>query len=169
MEACDKLHYTPGDGKIYLVERLKLILKSKYFWMAAYTVFLLSSVLYVNALLRTSTLDVIEEPAEKKVAEIKPVTVKLVVQYNGSDKEYQLKMNSTDTVLDFLNDLRKDGSFIYDKTAYLDRMEIDQVNGVTPLVGYKWKIFLSDKDVTQEFQDVFLTDGAVYYLKLIKN
>jgi hypothetical protein len=50
----------------------------------------------------------------------------------------------------------------------VDRTEIDNVYGIAPPEGYKWKIFFNDNDITQEFQNVYLTDEAVYYIKLVK-
>jgi len=68
--------------------------------------------------------------------------------------------------LDLLNILRSEKEFTYEKTAYIDRIEIDRVNDIYPPEGYKWKVFLKDEDITQIIADKYLEDNSTYVLKL---
>lgn len=136
--------------------------------MAAYAIALVFSFFYVNTLLKKGTLNVSGQKEEKKAMEVKPVKVKLIVQGVNLLKEYEIRKSNTDSVLDLLNSLRKSTDFDYGKTGYVDRNEIDHVYGIAPPEGYKWRIFFDDKDITQEFQNVYLTDESIYYIKLVK-
>lgn len=138
--------------------------------MAVYVVALGGSVLYINNVLKTGTVSVTQESEKQDVPEVKPVKVSLSVELPGvSPKEYSLRKNTTDSVLDFLNSLRKETDFRYQKTSYLDHAEIDFVNGTYPSAEQKWALFFGEQDITQNFQDIYLEDEAKYYLRLVSN
>ena len=136
--------------------------------MGVYVILLGFTILYVNSVLSRDSLSVSQESKKKEVVEIKPVDVTLIVEPTSSSQTYSMRKNNTDSVLDLLNSLRKTTDFRYQKTGYLDRNEIDYVNDMYPPESYKWKIFYKDKDITQIFQNTYLEDNGIYYLKLIK-
>ena len=126
------------------------------------------SVLYVHKVLKTGTVTVTQQSKKQEVPEVKPAKVTLSVEIPGiSSKTYQLRKNTTDSVLDLLNSLRKETDFRYQKTAYIDHMEIDFVNGIYPASNQKWALFYNNEDITQSFQDVYLKDEAGYVLKMV--
>lgn len=160
------------DGKIYLVKelinKLKTVFKSKYFWMVVYVLFLLGSFAYVKAALKTGSVDVIEEKKESDGVDIKPVNVSLEVRTENYFKTYSYKKENVDTVMDLMSTLRKKTDFRYEKTAFTDHIQIDHVNGIYPSEGYEWRIYLNNEDVTQQFEDLYLTDDSTYILRLVK-
>jgi hypothetical protein len=136
--------------------------------MAMYVLCLGLGFWYVNSVLKTGTLNVSEEQEKKKTIEIKPVKVSLIVEMPQSTVSYEAKKTNTDSVLDLLNTLRKTTVFRYQRTGYVDRAEIDFVNGIYPPGGYKWKIFFKGEDITQNFQNTYLENNASYTIKLVK-
>lgn len=123
---------------------------------------------YVRSVLKTGTIDVSAQQEEKKVADVKSVKVSLAVEMPKSTISYDAKLKNTDTVLDLLNTLRDTTNFTYQKTAYIDRVELDFINGIYPQGGYKWKIFFNGEDITQKFQDMYLQNKDLYTIKLVK-
>ncbi len=144
------------------------ILKSKYVWMTVYVLSVGLTFWYVRSVLKTGTIDVSAQQEEKKVADVKSVKVSLAVEMPKSTISYDAKLKNTDTVLDLLNTLRDTTNFTYQKTAYIDRVELDFINGIYPQGGYKWKIFFNGEDITQKFQDMYLQNKDLYTIKLVK-
>ena len=146
---------------------LKNILRNKYLLVAVYIIFISLVYFYVDSILKSDSISTTDkEPEENTAIEIKPVDVVLKIESPQLNKEYSLKKTNTDSVLDLLNILRSEKEFTYEKTAYIDRIEIDRVNDIYPPEGYKWKVFLKDEDITQIIADKYLEDNSTYVLKL---
>jgi hypothetical protein len=136
--------------------------------MAIYALFVVTIFWYVNGILKNDVVDVMQQQTAKKIAEIKPVKITLNVELPQTTLSYNTTMNNSDSVLDLLNNIRKTTTFEYQKTSYVDRNEIDYINGIYPQGSYKWKIFSGPQDITQVFQDTYLKDNGIYTIKLEK-
>ncbi|MFC1700425.1 hypothetical protein ACFLZ4_02155 [Patescibacteria group bacterium] len=137
--------------------------KYKKYFPYIYVVFLISSFFYVKSVLKEGDLRDYDDEVEKAQKE-HPVDVTLVV----SGISYSVRLESGDTVLDLLEDLRGDDKFYYEKTDYTYGTELDTVDGVKPSSGYKWKVFKGEEDITYTIGDVYLTDKATYTIRLEK-
>jgi len=136
--------------------------------MAIYALSVVTVFRYVNLVLKNDVLNVMEQQTTKKAVTIKPVKVTLNVELPQITLTYNLNMKNTDSVLDFLNELRRTTNFRYQKTSYVDRNEIDYINGIYPQDGFKWRIYSNEKDLTQTFEDTHLENNTTYVIKLIK-
>ena len=135
--------------------------KAKKYFPTIYVILLIFSFFYVKSVLKEGDLREYDNEVEK-VEKEHPVNVTLVV----GDRKYLVDLESGDTVLDLLEDLRGDDKFYYEKTDYTYGTELDSVNGVKPTLGYKWKLYKDDEDITYIMGDIFLTDDTTYTIRL---
>ena len=81
-------------------------------------------------------------------------------------KKFRKRLNNADSLIDFMNDLRQEGLFMYERTAYTYGMELDQVSGISAPEGYKWKIYKGTEDITYEAEGILLEDETEYTIRL---
>ena len=137
--------------------------KAKKYFPYVYIIFLVFSFFYVRSVMKEGDLRDYDETVDKAIKEV-AVDVILVV----GNESYSVKLESRDTVLDLLEDLRGDDKFHYEKTDYTYGTELDSVNGVKPSPGYKWKVFRGNEDITHTIGDIYLTDDTTYTIRLEK-
>ena len=131
-----------------------------------YVILALSMGVFIHYSLGLEPIQVIEKEHSKKTEEVKPVKVTLQLE-NGTF--YTKRMENTDSVLDFMESLRDEANFSFEKTAYTYGIKIEHINSVYPKEGECWAVFLAGDDITLQIGDVYLADGLVYDLKLIRN
>jgi hypothetical protein len=122
---------------------------------------------YVNRVLKEGDLKVTTKQDENS-KEVKPVDVKLLLDYQGKKTEYKARLNNVDTVRDFLDTLQDKQGFSYERTFYTDGVIIDEVNGIKPTEGFRWVIKLGDADVTARLDKDYLKDNDLFNLSLVK-
>ena len=111
-------------------------------------------------------IQVIEKEPLRKAIEVKPA--KVTLQLEGGTF-YTKRMENTDSILDFMESIRSDTDFVFEKIAFTYGIEIEHVNHVYPKEGERWAVFLEDEDITLQIGDIYLVNGLVYDLKLTHN
>ncbi|MBD3366290.1 hypothetical protein GF360_03010 [candidate division WWE3 bacterium] len=135
-----------------------------------YVVLLAATGIFISLALKREPLKVREKESAKTEIEVKPVKVQLEIEggptYAPSREE--IETENVATVADFLNKLRNDTNFSFEKTAYTYGTEIDHINGRYPQENKRWAIFLGEKDITYEIGKINLKDDQVYTAKIIR-
>jgi len=131
-----------------------------------YVILAIATGIFIYYSLSLEPIQVVEKEPSKKTEEVKPVKVTLRFEDGTS---YTKRMQNTDSVLDFIESLRNETNFIFEKTAYIYGMEIEHINNVYPSEGARWAVLLEDEDITAQIGDLCLANGLVYDLKLIHN
>jgi len=131
-----------------------------------YVILAVATGIFIYYSLSLEPIQIVEKEPSKKIEEVKPVKVTLRFEDGTS---YTKRMQNTDSVLDFIESLRNETNFIFEKTAYIYGTEIEHVNNVYPSEGARWAVFLAGDDITLQIGDVYLADGLIYDLKLIRN
>jgi hypothetical protein len=133
-----------------------------------YIILLLMGFLFVKQTLSEGDIKV-EKKGEKKISiEVKPAVVYMQVQSPYYNQKYRMRLKNTDSVNDFLEELRDKESLYFEKIMYTYGPEIiDVANFKTP-DGYRWAVFQGEKDISYDVNDIYLIDETIYYLKLIK-
>ncbi len=162
-------YYTLHNDKIWI---MKVLFKNKNFWIVTYIVFLLFGVFYVRWVLKTNKVQVIKQAEEKKAVNVKPVKVYFSLYLspdNSIPVEYHLRLQNTDTFLDFLNNLRESTNFTYEKLLHTYGIEISVVNSISPIPGYSWRVYVDGQDITNTIDKYYLKDNAHFEIKMVKS
>lgn len=144
--------------------KLKNIQKIKIFFSFSYVIIMVLGFFYVKNVL--ATVEILDYKKEKSDSfEVKPVIVKL--NFNDQ-KTFRLKMQNTDSIGDFLDKIRDEELFFFERIKYTYGTELDYIDKQKTPVGFVWKIFLNGKDITFDIDKTNLTDDVTYDLRLIK-
>lgn len=103
---------------------------------------------------------------DKDVIKVKPVNMTLIVSTEDYKQQYTQKMFNTDSIEDFLNTLRAEKGFTYEKYAYIYGTELDNINDIAAPEGYKWTLFSRGEDITYDIGQMNLVAGDDEYKTL---
>ena len=142
--------------------------KTKKGLIIGYIVLVAVSALYVRSVINSDEIKVQDEKKEKKSVESKPTKVYLTVTTGTTTKEYNTTLQNVDSVLDFLENLRRHDEFTYEKISYTYGTELENINNQKAPDGYDWRLFLNNEDITYKAADTNLVDETHYELKLVK-
>jgi hypothetical protein len=143
--------------------------KLKKFFIPAYILILVGSFLYVRQVLNSNNLEVAQKSTEvKKVVKTEIFTSTLNLINGTNTSQFKAKLSNQDSVLNFLIYLRANKQLTYEKTDYIDKLVIDNVNGQPVSDGYVWKVLDGDNDITNAIGSTKLRKDTAYTLKLIK-
>ncbi len=132
-----------------------------------YIIFVIFSFIFVKSTLKEE--EVIERKEDKKQTEDVYDFNAVLIYDNGKEiKELKEKMRNTDTILEFLKELRDHGKLIYEKTDYTYGIQIDSVNKIIPSDNYVWSIFLNGEDVTKDIGKIRVQKNVTLELKIIE-
>ena len=153
-----------------MVEKLRKIA------FPAYLIFLILSFLYISSILQEGSIPLSKKGAEEKATEVHPAKVTLIVYETKTltsqdvGKTYEARLTTQDTISDFLDKLRSNKQFFFEKTLYIDHIELTDVDHEKTPDGYMWRLF-NDKwqDITDNFEQIYLKDTTTSYLKLVNN
>jgi len=143
---------------------MKMSSKVKNILIAAYILFMIFGAFYINSISKFTSIGQVNDNKTQPVKS-KPAKVTLIV---NNSKTYTKTLENTDSVSYFLEQLRQDKTFSYEKISYTYGTEIDNVDGQVAPEGYKWKVYQDGKDITFNISDTQLTDQTTYELNLVK-
>lgn len=132
-----------------------------------YIFLLVGGYFYVPNVLKHTEINEIDKDKET-IEDTKPVKVTLIVEDLTSKQTFELKLTNKDSVNDLLENARDTNKIFFEKTRYIYGNELEKVNNKETPIGYHWKLFLNDSDITYKMDDLKLTNNTTYYLKLIK-
>jgi hypothetical protein len=135
--------------------------------MIGYVIFMAFAYWYVNRVLKEGDLKVTTKEKET-VLEVKPVDVKLIVDFQGRKTEYKARLQNVDTVRDFLDNLHDKQQFTYERSIYSDGVRIDEINGIRANASNAWVIKIGNKEITNNLDNEYLKDGSIYDLTLVQ-
>lgn len=142
-------------------------LKTSTFFKVAYLILLVTTFFYVKAVLVEDSFKASEKQEEKEAVKERNVSAKLNVELGETVREYQAKLKNTDSVKDFLDELRENQSFMYESDLYTYGMEVVSVFEETAVAGKRWAVVIDGKDVTKTLPDIYLTDDAVFIVRQV--
>jgi hypothetical protein len=143
-------------------------LKTSTFFKIAYLILLVTTFFYVKAVLVEDSFKASEEREEKAAVKERIVSAKLNVELGEIVREYQAKLKNTDSVKDFLDELRENQGFKYESDLYTYGTEVVSVFEETAAAGKRWAVVIDNKDITKTLPDVYLTDDAVYIVRQVE-
>jgi len=123
-----------------------------------YVILMLVIGVFIFYSLGLEPIQVIEKESLKKAMEVKPAKVTLQVE---GGTFYTKRMENTDSVLDFMESIRRDTDFVFEKIAFTYGIEIEHINHAYPKEDERWAVFLEDKDITAQIGDIYLADDLV--------
>lgn len=177
------------------------VTKLKKFSIIITVFFFLAGYLFVTTTLNEDEVKVQEKQSKNKdVIEEKPVKVTLILNGNPyfTTQTFRKKLKNTNTILDLLEDLRKDKMLTYERTFYINSIKLDSINGFTPKTNESWIMFMSvenqksiddlknnvgikskyetlyksalveSTDITNEMGNINLVNNATYEIKIIR-
>ncbi|MFA6981795.1 MAG: hypothetical protein WC243_02110 [Patescibacteria group bacterium] len=130
-------------------------------FIIVYVVVVVVLYIFVRSALNDTSIQISDKEPIQKAEHIEEYNVKLSVPY--LNKEYTIKLNSTDTVLDLLETLRRDDTsyFYYEKTLYTYGLELCCINDT----NLSWKLKFNNEDITKNIDDIYLQNDGVYILE----
>lgn len=143
----------------------------------AYIAALILAALYVKNVVSTQTVTVRNQPQQEVVQKQIPAEVWLKVENEKATVTYHAKYANTVSFINFLNNLRETKSskenpenpvFTYERTEYVTRTVIDEVNGTKATDNLEWKVFDGSDDITNQIKTLNVADGKTYTLRLIR-
>lgn len=141
----------------------------KKYFPVFYITLLVFIFFYVKSALKEENITVQVADEKKESREIKPVDVELIVQTDHYYADYQAKMENVNTFDDFLEYLRDNKGFYFEKTEYLYGTEYEDVNHLKIPQGYKWHVYENTEEITNHTSGRELKDNSVYKLILEKS
>lgn len=137
------------------------ISKYKKSFTFIYIVVLIVGYFVVKGTLNDTSIDVGQKQSEEQMDEIKPARVTLLVP--SLSRQYKVEMKNTDSVLDLLENLRKDGStgFFYEKTLYTYGIELCCINNSSS----NWVLIHDGENITHDIDSKKLVNNGVYTLE----
>ena len=132
-----------------------------------YILFVFLSFFYIKSVLKTENVRT-KVPLDKNVEDVYKINVTL--NFNNENNTYYLteEMSNVDTIIKLLEQLRKHGKLIYEKTDYTYGIEIDSVNNKTLSNGYKWAVIKDGKDITNDIANTKISKNSTLELKPIQ-
>ena len=132
-----------------------------------YILFVFLSFFYIKSVLKTENVRT-KVPLDKKVEDVYKINVTL--NFNDGTNTYTLReeMSNVDTIIKFLEQLRKHGKLIYEKTDYTYGIEIDSVNSKILDSRYKWAVIKDGKDITNDIANTKISKNSSLELKPIQ-
>lgn len=112
--------------------------------ISAYIFLLIGGAVFVHTTLNSNTeeVSILEDDNNEEEEAIKPVKPYITFEINGRTKEYQIRMENNQTILDLIDYLRQEGEIQYEKVAYSYGTEISSIDGVAPEEGENWHVYL---------------------------
>jgi hypothetical protein len=151
-----------------MIESLGMFKQVFKYWYYCYIGFLVISILYINTVLKDTSIKLSSSSQQKVIADIKPAKVTLVVKTLSYNKIYKAKLDNTDTVNDLLDNLWKNQGFYYQKNEYINKIEFENIDKTLIPEGYSWHIFENDKDITNDIYYSMLKDKQEYIITPVK-
>jgi hypothetical protein len=142
--------------------------KKKATTIILYLSFLFISFIYINNVLKKDEVSILEEEEEKKLEKEYPVTVTLKLLQGDQTREYERTTTNFESVEEFLGELRSKDGLLFEITKFTYGPEITTVFGKEPQEGYKWALFLENRDVTNIMDDIDVDKNQTYELKMVK-
>lgn len=130
-----------------------------------YIFFLIFSFIYIRSVLKTQTLFP-KDNTKPKIEKTWLVSASLIVNTGLKTFNYQTQVKNTHTVMAFLEDVRNNEGFVFEKVGYTHGVEIDSLFNVKAPDGYRWSVFLNSDDITDSLASTRVLDGAVYEIRL---
>jgi len=141
--------------------KLFLMLKLLYLMSLVFVFF------YVKSVLTTTSFEASAATPKEKAVDVREISAKLNVEIDGTTTRYEIRTKNTDTVEDFLSDLRDDAGFYYEVDLYTYGAEIVSVFGKEAQDGEKWALLLNGVDITNKISREFVTEDDNYLLKQV--
>ena len=103
-------------------------------------IFVVFSYFFVRHSLDSEDIKVIDtsNQEEDDVPEVSPAIAHLLVTDGVHNWNYRARMKNTNSVADFMEELRDAEGFSYELTAYTYGTDISKVNGITATEDKKW-------------------------------
>ncbi len=133
--------------------------------IVSYILLLLLGFFYVRSVISEDVVDVDDKKEKVDTREVHPA--KVFIRINA-DKVYSTRLETIDTVLDALEELRRRQNFIYEKTAYTYGTELNIIDNQKAPVGYRWNVYDNDKLITFDIHNIYLEDEKTYDIRLEK-
>jgi hypothetical protein len=133
----------------------------------SYLIILVTTILYVKSVLDVNSFKATEKTIEKPAVKIKEASVSLTVENQQEIRNYTTKLTNTDSVENFLKELRDKQGLVYEKDLYTYGSEIISVFDKEANSGRKWAILTDGKDITNNIAGEYLVNGSVYLLKQV--
>lgn len=152
---------------------MKAYIFNKKIWIVSYILLLIISFFYVHWAINQDRIHVLTKKNNDNEDIIEEHFVRALVKLESPAgyREYSVtkkdELKNVDTVEDLLKKLWESQNFYFEKNSYVYGNGIDNVNYIAAPLGYTWRIFLFDKDVTANFGHTNLMDDAVVTLKLV--
>lgn len=140
-------------------------IKPSTFLKIAYLIVLCTILLYVKSVLDVDSFKAKIKEAEKPSVEVKSAAITLKVELPEGVKKFAAVRKNTDSVLDFLSELRDKQELFYEIDLYVYGIEVVNVNNIEASSSNRWAVYLEDKDITNKLGDIYLEDGKTYILK----
>lgn len=122
---------------------------------------------FVATVLKTRSVQVLEKQPAEDTIEVKPVKVSLQVREGNATNVYSYTLRNIDTVVDLMDKARDDKKIYFEKTQYTNRITIDNVNNSKSNEASGWRIFINNKDITDQMDSWKLIDNETYQLMLV--
>jgi hypothetical protein len=133
-----------------------------------YVLFLIFTYFFVKEALNEKKLSVTEKKEEKKEAtKVVPVNTKLFIEFSSYTSTFNLKMKSTNSVLDVLNELRNNKRISYEVDEYTFGFKIAHINNNYSDDNSEWRIFYKEKDVTSSFDKTPIEDDTEIIIRKV--
>lgn len=142
--------------------------KPKIIWISVYILLLVGSFFFVRSVLKDDQIDVSQkQPVE--VVDTDEAKITINIYTNSKTITFSnIRFVGTDTVKSVLSYVRDKKDIPFETTYYTYGAEIDDVNNQRAPAGYKWRVFLDNKDVTNTIDDQKLDNYRVIDIKLVK-
>jgi len=162
--------------KKLLADRTYIAPKIQKYAIIAYALALVIGIVYVHYVLKTVRVDVLEKRQIKKVEDVY-ITSNVVRIYKLTSTApktftseeirtvYADNLKNYDTVYDLLAYLRKKQRLTFEKTDYISKTEIHDVQNIALPPHYTWRIYNNGVDITNTINFTKLVGDQVYEIK----
>ncbi len=131
----------------------------------AYVFLLVFIFIFSYRALNTEFVKVVEKEGSPKVEKEQEAKVTAYIENN---KTYEVKLTESNTILDLLEELKKEEDLMFEKILYSYGIDIEHLNYVYPEEDETWAVFANGEDVTYELRDTYLEDHATYEFKITR-
>lgn len=135
----------------------KIKFKSIYL---AYLILATLTFFYIKHVVDRKDVDVRDIKQEVSVPEVKNIDVTLEIDLSGSRQLYKFKLKNTDTVENLLQEARKNNLINYEKTVYLNKVELTD-----PVSNRNYMVFYNGGDITAHIEEQYLEDSKIYIVR----